>query len=74
MKNYGMIVLMEQFLVYMSLIIFGLCFGSFAGATMWRLRAKQLIQDKKDGEHVNKAEYSRLAPYRLGTATNNRLF
>ncbi|MEI6850428.1 MAG: prepilin peptidase [Candidatus Saccharibacteria bacterium] len=51
---------MEQFLVYMSLIIFGLCFGSFAGATMWRLRAKQLIQDKKDGEHVNKAEYSRL--------------
>lgn len=55
-----MIVLMEQFIIYLALVLVGLCMGSFAGATVWRLRARQLIQDKADGETVNMAEYNRL--------------
>ena len=55
-----MIVLMEQFVIYLTLIIFGLCLGSFAGASIWRLRARQLVQDKADGEHIDQNEYKRL--------------
>lgn len=51
---------MEQFIIYFALFIFGLCFGSFAAASVWRLRARQLIQDKKYGEKVNQREYKRL--------------
>ena len=54
-----MIVLME-FVVYIALILIGLCLGSFAGATVWRLRARQLVQDKKDHEPYNKKEFERL--------------
>ena len=55
-----MIVLMEQFVVYLTLILFGLCLGSFAGASVWRLRARQLIQDKANGEHIDNDEYKKL--------------
>ena len=55
-----MIVIMEQIIIYLTLIIFGLCLGSFAGASMWRFRAQQLNQDKKDGEDFDKVEYKRL--------------
>jgi len=51
---------MEQFVIYLTLIIFGLCLGSFAGASIWRLRARQLVQDKADGEHIDQNEYKRL--------------
>lgn len=47
-------------IIYVTLILSGLCLGSFAGASMWRLRAYQLIQDKADGEHVDHVEYNRL--------------
>lgn len=40
--------------------ILGLVMGSFSGAQVWRLRARQLAQDKKDGEEYDKAEYKRL--------------
>lgn len=43
-----MIVLMNTIL----LGVIGLFFGSFAGATVWRLRASQLREDKKAGEKV----------------------
>ena len=55
-----MIVVMEQFVIYLGLILFGLCLGSFAGASVWRLRARQLVQDKSNGEKVDKNEYKRL--------------
>jgi len=45
---------------YIALAVFGLCLGSFAGASIWRLRARQLKEDKESGEHVQKSEYSRL--------------
>ena len=56
-----MIVLME-FVIYLALVLVGLCMGSFAGAQTWRLRAHQLKADKKAGEQVNKKEYERLKP------------
>ena len=48
-----MIVLMEQFVIYLSLSLFGLILGSFAGASVWRLRARQLVEDKAAGEEVD---------------------
>lgn len=51
---------MNQFIVYLALVLVGVCFGSFAGATVWRLRAKQLTQDKKNKEPYDHKEYTRL--------------
>lgn len=51
---------MEQIFIYVALIIFGLCMGSFAGASVWRLRARQLKQEKISGEKIDAKEYSNL--------------
>lgn len=51
---------MEQILIILGLGVLGLIVGSFGGATVWRLRARQLKEDKAAGEEVNKAEFSRL--------------
>jgi len=42
--------------------ILGAAFGSFAGAQVWRLRARQLIEDKKAGEKVSAKELKKLSP------------
>ena len=45
-------------------IIFGLLgaiFGSFVGAQVWRLRARQLKEDQQAGEKVDKKEMKRLS-------------
>lgn len=39
----------------------GLVLGSFAGAQVWRLRARQLIEDKTAKEPYDEKEYKRLA-------------
>jgi len=54
-----MIVVME-IVIYVGLVLFGLVLGSFAGASVWRLRARQLVADKKAGERVDHAEYTKL--------------
>jgi leader peptidase (prepilin peptidase)/N-methyltransferase len=46
--------------IYVALVLFGLVFGSFAGASVWRLRARQLAADKKAGEPVDHSEYAQL--------------
>jgi prepilin signal peptidase PulO-like enzyme (type II secretory pathway) len=51
---------MEQSIIYLTLILTGLCLGSFAGASVWRLRAYQLKQDKADGDDVDLDEYKSL--------------
>jgi prepilin signal peptidase PulO-like enzyme (type II secretory pathway) len=51
---------MEQTIIYIALVLVGLCLGSFAGAMLWRLRARQLRDDKEEGEHINEREYARL--------------
>ncbi len=55
-----MMVLMNEFVVYLALVLVGACFGSFAGATVWRLRARQLQADKAAKEPYDHKEYSRL--------------
>ncbi len=56
-----MMVLMDV-AVILLLALAGLSMGSFAGATVWRLRARQLIEDKKEGEEIDKEEYKALLP------------
>jgi len=51
---------MFSIVILVGLILFGLVLGSFAGATVWRLRARQLVADKKAGEPVDAKEYKQL--------------
>ena len=57
---------------YLFVGFFGLVFGSFAGATIWRLRARQLIDDTKHGEDVDKTELKRLKPLTKETLSSDR--
>ena len=49
-----------DFIVYIALVLVGACLGSFAGATVWRLRAKQLQLDKDIKEEYDHKEYTHL--------------
>lgn len=49
-----------EFIIILGLAVLGLLLGSFAGATVWRLRARQLVEDKRDGEAVDSKELKRL--------------
>ena len=64
--------LMEHILIGVILGFLGLCMGSYAGATVWRLRARQLVEDKADGEKVDSTEYKKLLPLTQSTFTNDR--
>jgi len=63
---------MEQVLIYTFLVIFGLALGSFAGAQVWRLRARQLVEDKAVGEKVDKHELKQLEPLTKATLKTDR--
>jgi len=52
--------------------ILGLVLGSFAGASVWRLRARQLVEDKENGEKVLAKELKMLRPLTKSTLTNDR--
>lgn len=65
-----MIKIMEITLIITGLILAGLIVGSFNGATVWRLRARQLKEDKKFGEKVDKKEYDQLKNL-LGKSVSN---
>lgn len=56
------------------LFVLGLMFGSFAGAQVWRLRARQLIEDKAAGEPYGTDEYKHLVELTKhhGTADRSR--
>ena len=45
---------MHEVFILIALGLVGVTFGSFAGATVWRLRASQLRQDEAAGEKVSK--------------------
>lgn len=51
---------MDNVVISLVLILLGLCMGSFAGASVWRLRARQLAKEKADGECSNQDEYKKL--------------
>jgi prepilin signal peptidase PulO-like enzyme (type II secretory pathway) len=67
-----MIMLMEHTLIYVVLTLVGLCLGSFAAATVWRLRARQLVADKAAGEKVSEKELKTLLPLTKSTPTTDR--
>lgn len=67
-----MMVLMENTIIYLALILTGLCLGSFAGAMVWRLRARELVEAKKDGQDYDQAEYKRLKKLTVGGTANDR--
>ena len=59
-------------LIIVSLVLFGLILGSFAGATVWRLRAQQLKVDKQQKEPYDTEEYARLKPLMHRLARKDR--
>lgn len=67
-----MMVLMENVVIYLALILTGLCLGSFAGAMVWRLRARQLVEDKASHEDYDKDEYQRLKKLTAGGTVHDR--
>ncbi len=67
-----MIVLMETVIIYVALVLVGLCLGSFAGASVWRLRARQLKEDKVNGEPVDAKEYKRLSKLTKASLAHDR--
>lgn len=68
-----MIVLMElNLVVVIALGFFGLCLGSFAGAQVWRLRARQLGEDKVAGEEYDKKEFNQLHELTKHKGTSDR--
>lgn len=50
--------------IYIAIVlgVLGAALGSYAGALVWRLRAKQLVEDKATGEKVDTKELKRLKP------------
>lgn len=63
---------MDYTTIALILAVLGLLFGSFAGATVWRLRARQLVEDKAVGEKVDAKEYKTLLPLTKTTPTKDR--
>lgn len=64
--------LMEEIIICSILIVFGLMLGSFGGATVWRLRARQLVEDKAEGEEYDKDEYKKLLPLTKSSVRTDR--
>jgi leader peptidase (prepilin peptidase)/N-methyltransferase len=66
--------LMDQIVISGALAIFGVVLGSYAAATVWRLRARQLIEDKTAGDVdvVDTAEYKKLTPLAKETFKSDR--
>ncbi len=68
----GTISLMTEQIGIITAVLLGLVAGSFAGASVWRLRARQLLHDKHNGEEYDKAELRRLEPLLHTKTTNDR--
>ena len=65
-------VIMNEITIGILLGVLGAMLGSFAGAQVWRLRARQLVDDKKLGNKVDKAEYKRLLPLTKSSLLKDR--
>ena len=59
-------------ILVIPLAVLGLVFGSFAGAQVWRLRARQLVEDKAMGEEYDKKEYAKLNSLQKKSLTDDR--
>lgn len=55
-----------------ALLLLGVVLGSFAGAQVWRVRARQLRTDKQTGHPYNKHEWRQLRVLLQGTLRDDR--
>lgn len=62
---------MIEGMMVILMTILGLLFGSFAGAQVWRLRARQLVADEREGDEVDSGEIRRLKPL-IGKTSEDR--
>lgn len=62
----------NQIIISIALALLGLSAGSFAGALLWRMRAKQLVEDKKAGDKVDPKEFKRLKSLTKSSIVNGR--
>jgi len=63
---------MNEVLISIILGILGLLLGSFAGASVWRLRARELASDKDSHEEYDHEEYKKLKKLNNNTLRNDR--
>jgi prepilin signal peptidase PulO-like enzyme (type II secretory pathway) len=63
---------MSVFTIAIILAVLGLFLGSFAGASVWRLRARQLRIDAKNGEKVPKADKAQVAKLKKNSILSDR--
>lgn len=63
---------MAESIISIGLFFLGTALGSFSGAQVWRLRARQLVGDKVAGEAVDSAEFRRLQPLTNNTGIRDR--
>ena len=63
---------MENFLLSLCFGALGAVFGSFAVAQVWRLRAKQLQDEKASGEKIDAAEWKKLCSLVSVSPKNDR--
>lgn len=62
----------EQYITYGILVVLGALLGSYAAATVWRLRAKQLTYDEAQGEKVSAADKKQIAHLQKKSALADR--
>lgn len=62
----------QQLVICVVLGLLGLLMGSFAGATVWRLRARELKLEKAEGEKIDEKEYKKLLPLTKTTLASDR--
>lgn len=63
---------MDMIIAGTALAIFGVVLGSFAGATVWRLRAVQLREDEASGEKVDRASKKEIQQLKRTSVLNDR--
>lgn len=59
-------------MILVMLTVIGLMLGSFAGASIWRIRARQLVEDEADGEEIDKVELKKLKKVSAHTIKDDR--
>jgi prepilin signal peptidase PulO-like enzyme (type II secretory pathway) len=63
---------MNTLIITTTLGLIGLFFGSFAGAQVWRLRARQLREDEASGEKVSKHDKEQVSKLKKSPALQDR--
>lgn len=63
---------MSTLFVSILLGVVGLIFGSFAGASVWRLRARQLREDEAAGDKVSSADKKAVSKLKRASALRDR--